>query len=184
MLWFVLSWTLLLGIGGCDGQSVNPCRNETCGREFDPYSPLVLCSALPDKFVECDDVADFTGNTSMAEALGYGCTKFGGTKFEDVQHTKVVCHALPDIECYGDTDFLRGNEPCVKYNGYNFLIAFIFSVLLGFAGADRFYLGYTGHAVGKLLTLGGVGVWWIVDLILLLIGFLTPEDGSNWDRYF
>jgi len=34
--------------------------------------------------------------------------------------------------------------------------------------------------VGKLLTLGGVGIWWIVDIVLLVSGGLIPEDGSNW----
>lgn len=37
--------------------------------------------------------------------------------------------------------------------------------------------------VGKLLTLGGVGIWWIVDVVLLVSGGLTPEDGSNWVPY-
>lgn len=34
--------------------------------------------------------------------------------------------------------------------------------------------------VGKLLTLGGAGIWWIVDVILLIKGNLVPADGSNW----
>lgn len=56
----------------------------------------------------------------------------------------------------------------------------MFSVLLGFLGMDRFYLGHIGTAIGKLLTIGGVGIWWIVDIILLITGNLMPEDGSNW----
>jgi len=39
----------------------------------------------------------------------------------------------------------------------------------------------SGTAVGKLLTLGGVGVWWIVDIILLILGDLRPADDSNWE---
>lgn len=42
----------------------------------------------------------------------------------------------------------------------------------------------TGTAVGKLLTLGGVGIWWIVDVVLLVKGVLIPEDGTNWVPYY
>ena len=42
----------------------------------------------------------------------------------------------------------------------------------------------SGTAVGKLLTLGGVGIWWIVDIILLVTGVLRPVDGSNWEPYY
>jgi len=41
-----------------------------------------------------------------------------------------------------------------------------------------------GEAVGKLLTLGGIGVWWIVDIVLLVTGQTTPKDGSSWEPYY
>ena len=41
-----------------------------------------------------------------------------------------------------------------------------------------------GTAVGKLLTLGGVGIWWIIDIVLLVTGMLKPADDSNWVPYF
>lgn len=49
---------------------------------------------------------------------------------------------------------------------------------------DRFCLGYSAIAVGKLMTLGGLGLWWIVDIFLLITGSLTPADGSNWMPYY
>lgn len=70
-----------------------------------------------------------------------------------------------------------------RYGGYYFLTTLLYSILLGFLGMDRFCLGQTGTAVGKLLTLGGGGVWWIVDVILLVTNQLLPEDGSNWNIF-
>ena len=42
-------------------------------------------------------------------------------------------------------------------------ITMILSWLLGYFGADRFYRGEVGLGVVKLITLGGFGVWWIID---------------------
>ena len=135
----------------------------------------------------------------------------GGQRYESVEKTKVKCEALPGIECEGDREFQRDGVPCIKYkvflntvavkitigkipnlkpyhkfcncrySGHYFTTTLIYSILLGFLGMDRFCLGHTGTAVGKLLTLGGVGIWWIVDIVLLVSGGLMPEDGSNWE---
>ena len=39
----------------------------------------------------------------------------------------------------------------------------ILSIFLGTYGIDRFYIGDTGIGIGKLLTCGGFGIWWIID---------------------
>ena len=57
--------------------------------------------------------------------------------------------------------------------------ALILSILLGSLGIDRFYLGYTGLGILKLITGGGFGIWWLVDLILIATGKLTAKDGSE-----
>ncbi len=46
-------------------------------------------------------------------------------------------------------------------------VAFLLSIFLGFLGADRFYIGRTRSAIVKLLTVGGLGIWWLSDLILI-----------------
>lgn len=43
----------------------------------------------------------------------------------------------------------------------------IVSIFAGSLGIDRFMIGDTGLGVGKLLTAGGCGVWWLIDLFLI-----------------
>ena len=55
--------------------------------------------------------------------------------------------------------------------------ALILSVIVGQLGVDRFYLGYTGLGILKLITFGGCGIWWLVDLILIATRKMTDSDG-------
>lgn len=71
-----------------------------------------------------------------------------------------------------------------RYAGHYFITTLLYSFFLGCFGVDRFCLGHTGTAVGKLLTLGGLGIWWFVDLILLITGGLMPSDNSNWCTFY
>lgn len=59
--------------------------------------------------------------------------------------------------------------------------ALILSILVGGLGVDRFYLGYTGMGVLKLLTGGVFGIMWIIDIVNIATGKLGPADGSKYD---
>ncbi len=56
---------------------------------------------------------------------------------------------------------------------------FILSWLLGVFGVDRFYLGYTGLGVLKLVTLGGCGVWALIDFAMTGMGIMKDAQGNS-----
>jgi TM2 domain-containing membrane protein YozV len=63
------------------------------------------------------------------------------------------------------------------------LIALLLCLFLGCFGAHRFYIGKTGTGVLMLLTLGGLGIWMLVDLILIAAGSLRDAEDRrvyNW----
>jgi hypothetical protein len=58
-------------------------------------------------------------------------------------------------------------------------ITFWLSLLLGWAGADRFYLGSALLGLLKFFTIGGAGLWWLTDFVLLLLGHVKDEEGRS-----
>ena len=63
------------------------------------------------------------------------------------------------------------------FSDKSYTTALILSVLLGGIGIDRFYLGYTGLGVVKLLTLGGCGIWALIDLIMIAMRNVPDSEG-------
>ena len=59
------------------------------------------------------------------------------------------------------------------------LVAILLVVLLGLVGAHRFYVGRIGSALLMIFTLGGLGIWWLVDIIIVSTGQLADREGKR-----
>jgi hypothetical protein len=71
-------------------------------------------------------------------------------------------------------------DPSEKSRG----VATVLAAFLGPFGAHRFYVGKTGSAALMCVTLGGLGVWWLYDLIVVAAGDFRDVNGrrvSRWD---
>lgn len=81
--------------------------------------------------------------------------------------------------------------PYPPANGYgqqpvsnkSFLTTWLLSLLLGVLGVDRFYLGKVGTGILKLVTLGGFGIWALIDLILILTNKMRDKQGLPLEGY-
>ncbi|REF32214.1 NINE protein [Calidifontibacter indicus] len=65
------------------------------------------------------------------------------------------------------------------FSDKEWVMALILSIVLGGIGVDRFYLGYTGLGIAKLLTLGGCGIWSLIDIILIAMRKVPDANGRQ-----
>jgi TM2 domain-containing membrane protein YozV len=63
------------------------------------------------------------------------------------------------------------------------LVALLFCIFLGVFGVHRFYLGKVGTGILMLLTLGGLGIWYMVDMILIGVGSFRDSEGKRVFRW-
>ena len=62
------------------------------------------------------------------------------------------------------------------------VVTLLLAFLLGVIGAHRFYVGKTGTGILMLLTFGGLGIWLLIDLILIVTGQFTNKNGEKIAR--
>jgi len=65
----------------------------------------------------------------------------------------------------------------------SFAVTAVLAFLVGFLGAHRFYTGYIGIGIAQLLTLGGCGIWALVDIISICFDSYKDAKGQDLADY-
>ncbi len=84
---------------------------------------------------------------------------------------------LTTIEIEQTLDEVATPAPTPTSGEKSQLVALLLALFVGGLGIHRFYLGYTGIGIIQLLTLGGLGIWSLIDLIMIITGDLEPKNG-------
>ncbi|KAM8972242.1 TM2 domain-containing protein 3 [Pelodytes ibericus] len=93
------------------------------------------------------------------------------------QRYNANCSVLDHVHCLGNRVFPKMLY-CNWTGGYKWSTALVLSITLGGFGADRFYLGQWREGLGKLFSFGGLGIWTLIDVFLISVGYVGPADGS------
>ena len=65
------------------------------------------------------------------------------------------------------------SEPSDK----DFITTLLICVFLGGLGAHRFFVDKSDTGILMLVTLGGLGIWWIIDILLIVTGSFEDNEG-------
>lgn len=184
------SWNKILSdTSHCPNETLcSDLPNSCLNCQYNPqciYGAEINVTCSPKPTVSC--VPDGSGGTEMrrkticrycyqTERWEQLCEQKGGCNSIDSQY-KTNCTVNGEILCMGHRTFMK-KVPCNWTQGYRWSTTLILSITLGGFGVDRFFLGHWQEGIGKLFSFGGLGVWTLIDVLLISLHYLGPADGS------
>ena len=67
----------------------------------------------------------------------------------------------------------------MEYSEKTGLVTLLLCFFLGYLGMHRFYVGKIGTGLLQLFTLGGFGIWVLIDFIMIILGSFTDKEGKK-----
>ena len=141
---------------------------------------IIVCSAIPKEKASTIPYVSSTEHTlaipkeAVRGDLNYKVLKSWATELKGEKLSFKEKVALKLFNKRLDKLNDNGNA---SNGGKNQLVALLLAIFVGGLGIHRFYLGYTWQGVVQLLTLGGCGIWSLIDLIRIATGDLGPKNG-------
>jgi TM2 domain-containing membrane protein YozV len=91
---------------------------------------------------------------------------------------------MRNVEDGYDDGWMRASHPAISLevrhmSKKRILPAFLLCFFAGPFGGHRYYVGKVGSGLLQLVTLGGVGVWALIDLIMIAVGKFTDSEGKT-----
>jgi TM2 domain-containing membrane protein YozV len=125
----------------------------------------VDCASLPDWLFNCTLPCEHDGSPCSIT-----CPPTG--------FHQLACEPL--VECNSTVSEKVIGVTCAPTEGKSVGTALTLSVILGWAGADRFYLGYPTIGLFKLFTGGFFGLGWYLDIFMVLLRIAKPARGGTY----
>ncbi len=73
---------------------------------------------------------------------------------------------------------LRINQNQGRVSDKSFIATILLCIFFGTIGVHRFYVGKIGTGILQLITFGGLGIWSLIDLIIIIVGKFTDKSGA------
>jgi len=76
------------------------------------------------------------------------------------------------------TDTMAAPQAQMELSEKGFVPTLLLCFFLGVLGVHRFYVGKIGTGILMLLTFGGLGIWSLVDFIMIAVGSFKDKEGK------
>lgn len=141
---------------------------------------ILLTSATPvSKGIPGEKIKTASAALDIAAKDGKVTYKELKTIVTDLKGKKLSLKERIALKVFGKKISSKMTSAPYGSGGKSQVIALLLCALIGGLGIHRFYLGYTWQGIVQLLTLGGCGIWSLIDLIRIIMGTLKPK----YDEY-